>query len=90
MSKEVQDTLRGVGAGITPQPELQPLEEILKAQLKAPDQPAEHAKLLKAEEIDPATLPDLSWTLTCQSWSAIWLNLYAKEAQDSGDTPKQG
>ena len=35
MSKDVQDALKVVGIDYTPEPELQPLEEILKAHIEA-------------------------------------------------------
>ena len=35
LSKDVQDALKVVGIDYTPEPELQPLEEILKAHLEA-------------------------------------------------------
>ena len=35
LSKEVQDALKVVGIDYTPEPELQPLEEILKAHIEA-------------------------------------------------------
>ena len=35
LTKEVQETLKGVGIDYTPEPELQPLEEVLRAHLEA-------------------------------------------------------